>query len=166
MTLTLESTSSLQSATIIRDFLASHRSGVLATADETKQPHAAVVYFWLEDDFSLLFATKSETQKYKNIQENNQVAFAVYSEEDQTTVQITGRADVIEDAEKRQKITNAMFISSAKSSKTEVPPADKLFAGEYVALRLLPSSIRMAVYARPDSEGDDDLFETLTFSNS
>lgn len=165
MSLLIESATSPESANIIRTFLQECRSGVLATSDTASHPHAAVVYYTLDEDFSLIIGTKSETQKYKNIQDNKQVSFVVYNEKDQTTVQINGRMEVIEDPEMRQKVVNKMFTASAEQSQREVPPADKLIAGEYVALRLVPMVISMAIYARPDSEDIDDLHEKLLFSD-
>ncbi|MFZ2544947.1 MAG: pyridoxamine 5'-phosphate oxidase family protein [Candidatus Saccharimonadales bacterium] len=163
MSLEIQSTTSPESPELVRNFLREHYSGVLATADSASNPHAATVYFSLQDDFSLLFGTKTETQKYKNIEENKQVAFVVYDEKEQTTIQITGHVEVIEDEDLRQKVINSMFMSSAESSARELPPVEKLLAGDYVALRLVPMVIKMAVFARPDSEGDD-LYETLLFS--
>ncbi len=149
---------------IVRDFLNAHPCGVLATADGAGQPHAAVVYYSLQDDFSFLFGTKAETQKYKNIEENKHVAFVIFDEKEQATVQITGRVTIVEDPDMRQEAINNMFTASATRSQREIPPADKLFAGDYVILKLLPVVIRMAVYARPDVDGDDELYETLLFS--
>lgn len=164
MPLKIESTTSPESAALVRNFLSSRYSGVLATSDKADQPHAAVVYFSLEDDYSLIFGTKSETQKFRNIEENKQVAFVVYDEESQTTVQISGYVEIISDTVTRQNAINKMFSSSAERSGREIPPADKLLAGEYVALRIVPMVMKMAVFARPDSEGDD-LYETVLFSN-
>lgn len=163
MTLRIESTTSPESVELIQKFLASHRSGVLATADKAANPHAAVVYYTFNDDFTLLFSTKSETQKLKNIEENKQVAFAVYDEVAQTVVQISGDTEIVNDEDERQKALNNMFTSSTELSLNVTPPAEKLYAGDYVAVRIFPQVIKMAVYARPDSEGDD-LFETVLFS--
>ena len=155
--------SSPESASLIRDFLQSQHSGVLATSDEASNPHGAPVYFSLEDDLSLLFATKTETQKYKNMMENDHVAFVCYDEKTQTTVQITGNIEKVEDPDKRQAVFNTMYRFSETISKTELPPIEKLFAGDYVVLRIIPRVIKMAVYLRPDSEGEDT-FETLIFT--
>lgn len=163
MSLRIDSETPPESIERIKSFLHSQYSGVLATVDSDNNPHAAAIYFSLEDDFSIVFATKNETRKYKNIQENHRVAFVVYNEQDQATVQITGRADVIDDPDLRQKAINNMFRSSAERSQIELPPAEKIWEGDYVALRLTPNTLRMAVYARPDS-GGDDIFESLHFS--
>jgi nitroimidazol reductase NimA-like FMN-containing flavoprotein (pyridoxamine 5'-phosphate oxidase superfamily) len=162
--ISIESESSSESSKYISDFLNDHYTGVLATADKAANPHIAVVYYTLDDDFGLLFATKAETQKYKNIEENEQVAFLVYDESPQTVVQVFGKVERITEAEQQKKVYKNMLRSSVESAQTELPPAEKLFAGEFVALRLVPQTIKMAVYARPDSEGDD-LYETILFNN-
>jgi len=160
----IQSASSPESEQLIREFLQSHHSGVLATSDMSGNPHAAVVYFSLDDSFNLIFATKTETQKYKNIEQNKQVAFVCYDEQSQTTVDIRGHAEATDNPDLRTQALNNMFASSATVSQRELPPAEKLFAGEYVAVRIVPQVIRMAVYARPDAESNDELFETITFA--
>lgn len=166
MPITIESTSSSNSEYAIRDYLSSHHSGVLVTSDNSGNPHGAVVYYALSDDLCMLFATKSETQKNKNIEENNRVNFVIYSENEQSQLQVSGHAVKVDDESDKQKIHDTMYRNSAELSHEELPPAEKLFAGEFVAYKLIPSVMKMAVYARPDSEDADDLFETLLFSDS
>ncbi len=166
MPLHIESTTTSESTDIIASFLNTHATGVLATSDSAANPHGAVVYFEFHDDLTLTFATKTETQKYKNIDENKQVAFVVYDEKEQTSVQVTGRVELIEDHEQRLATINHMYITSPKLSMSTLPPAEKLIAGDYVALRIIPSVIKMAVYARPDSEEDGDLYETVLLSEA
>lgn len=150
---TLQSESSPESQDLIRDFLKAHHSGVLSTSSTTGSPHGAPVYFSMEEDFSLLFATKTETLKYKNIQENNRVAFACYDEVAQTAVQIGGLAEKVDDPEVYQSTINAIYQYSAELSKTELPPIEKLFAGDYVVVRIVPEIIKMAVFLRPILKG-------------
>lgn len=166
MPLQIESMSSPESLDVITSFLRTHASGVLVTSDKSANPYGATVYFQFHDDLTITFATKTETQKYKNMNENDQVAFVVYNEEEQVEVQITGHVMLIEDPSQRLQVINNMYIVSPKLSMSTQPPAEKLFAGDYMAMRLVPTVIKMAVYARPDSEGDDDLYETLLLSES
>lgn len=165
MSLTIESTTSPQSEQLVRDFLQTHYSCTLATASDSLQPHAAVVYFKSQGDLSLLFVTKTATQKYQNILINDLAAIAAYDEKEQLTLQASGRIEIIDDHNKRQEALNNIFTLSAKLSMTEFPPIEKLIAGDYVVLRFIPQTMRLAVYARPDSQGDD-LYETLLFSES
>lgn len=159
----VESTSSPETVSIVNDFLQTHHSGTLATADSAANPHAAVVYFTFNDDFTFSLITKTETQKYKNITENNNVALSVYDEKEQASVQVVGHVNVIDDKDEMQKVLNKSFKYSAEVSHRELPPLEKLFAGEYVALRILPQVIKMAVFARPES-GADELYETILLS--
>ena len=163
---TIQSTSSPESADLIRDFLKTHQSGVLATADAAGNPHAATVYFSLDDSFCLTFATKTETQKYKNMEENNQVAFVCSDEATQTTVQIDGRIEKVADPDEHQAALNRMYRYSQTISQVELPPIEKLFAGDYVTLKIVPRVIKMGVFLRPDSESNEEIYETLTFSSN
>lgn len=163
MALKIESATTSESADNIRNFLNGHYTGTLATADAAANPHVSVVYFSTENDFSLTFGTKRETQKFKNIEENNDVAFLVYDEKEQTVVQVFGRAEIVTDESLRSRIFSNMVSSSSEGSQTEIPPAEKLLAGDYVAVRIVPMVIKMAVYARPNPEGDE-LYDTLLFS--
>lgn len=158
----IQSTSSPESLSVIKSFIKARHSGVLATADSAANPHAAVIYFTFNEDCTFSFVTKTETQKYKNIEENNNVALAIYDEASQDSVQVTGRVEVIEDRDEVTRLVNRPFKYSAEISRREIPPLEKLFAGEYVALKLIPQVIKMAVFARPDS-GEDELYETILF---
>lgn len=163
MSLKIESTSSEASQNLINVFLRHHTSGVLATADGAANPHASVVYYHLEDDFSILFGTKRETQKFKNLEENPQVALVVYDEQTQSTAQIVGRVEVVDDETVVEKVLDNMQTISARNSIENVPPADKLDAGGFVAVRLYPQAIKLAEYGftKPNA---DNIFETILFS--
>jgi general stress protein 26 len=156
------STSSPESADLVRNFLNSHHSGVLGTADEAGNSHVAVVYYHTEESLCLMFATKEETQKAKNMLANTQVAFAVYDEVEQTTIQITGRVEQITDEEEIRQAASVMFKNSADISKREFAPAEKLIAGDTIAFRLVPLSIRMGIFSRPISS-EEEYYETLLF---
>jgi general stress protein 26 len=159
----IQSTSSPETLDIVHNFLQSHHSGVLATADAAANPHAAVIYVTYNEDYTFSFITKTETQKYKNIEENKSVALAIYDEKEQASVQVVGRVEAINDQDEMQKALNKSFIYSAEISHRELPPLEKLFAGEYTAVRLIPQVIKMAVFARPES-GDDELYEIVLLS--
>ena len=159
------SPSSPQSIEVIRDFLQTHHSGVLATADSAAMPHAAVIFFSTDDNFRLLFATKTETQKNKNLEQNEQVALATYDEAAQTGVQITGRVETVTDPDERQQALSNMYRFSETTSRATLPPIEKLFAGDYTAFKIIPLVIKMGIFLRPDSESNEDMYETLTFTS-
>ena len=158
------STTSPESEELVRHYLASHSTGVLGTSDPIGNPHVAVVYYAVEDDLCLLFATKAETQKAKNMLDNYQAAFAIYDEIEQSTVQITGRVELVEDAAIRLNVIRAMSENSARISNRTFAPAEKLVAGGYEVFRLTPLVIRLGIFARP-KDNDEDYYERVLFSS-
>lgn len=58
---------------------------------------------------------------------------------------------------------SAMYRFTAELSKIELPPIEKLFAGDYAVVRIVPETMKMAIFLRPDSEGYD-MYETLVFA--
>lgn len=158
----IQSASSDQAEKDISLFLADHYSGVLSTASADGQPHGAVVYYLPDTDLSMYFVTKEETQKYKNIEQNKQVSFVVYDEKSQTTLEIQGKVEVVEDLETRRETLHNMTNSSIALSGTLLPPAYKIEAGDYVVLHLVPNSIQLAVYSR--SADGQNIYESLQLS--
>lgn len=165
MPIKIESTSSSKSEDLIRIFLKNLRSGVLATADAASIPHAAVIYYMLDDDLSVLFTTKRETQKFKNMEENKQAALVVYDESTQTTAQVMGHVEFVEDNDTREKVLANMKNASLERSTENTPPAAKIEAGDFVIVRLKPTVIKMAEYIFSDA-GNENLFETILFSEA
>lgn len=163
MVQSIQSASSQQAERLISLFIADHYSGVLGTSSVHNQPHGTVVYYLPETDLSLYFVTKEHTQKYKNIQENNQVSFVIYDEASQTTLQIHGEVHIVDELEKKRETLHNMTNSSIALSGTLLPPAYKLDAGDYVVLQLIPRSIDLAIYSRSDS--GDDIYESLVFES-
>ena len=161
----IQNVSSTESKRLIREFLRERSSGVLASADAAGNPHAAVVYFVPEDGYTILFATKRETQKYKNIEANNNVAFAIYDEVLQIAIQIMGHVEVVQEESLRESVLSSMVEKSASISGRETPPPDKLSSGDYAILRLFPLVIKMSIFARSDYDGDD-IYETILFNPS
>ena len=76
---------------VILDFIKKHTIGVVSTVTPNNMPQAAVVEFGETNDLEIIFDTLSDSRKYKNIQTNNNVAFAIGWDED-ITVQYEGKA--------------------------------------------------------------------------
>lgn len=149
----------------IYDFLTQQFIGIVATSNLSAKPHAAVVYFSIDQNFVVTFITKIETQKHHNLTENNQVMFLVYDSFVQTTTQISGIAMRIDDKTKENDIYNNVVAIAQRTIRSEIPPIAKLLAGQYVAYEIKPIAISMAVYARPES-GGEELFEAATLSDA
>ncbi len=154
--------SSSESNRRIYNFLKVHPVGVLAMVDPEGNPHATVIYFSVDEEFNITFTTKRDTKKHDNLKHNNHVQLIAYEASSQTTVQITGIAkDISHEPEASEAFSNTVR-ASMQTSGADVPPISKLQAGHYVAYKLSPKQIRMAIFARPDP-GGYDIYETIDF---
>lgn len=147
----------------IYDFLKMHPIGVLATVDPNGNPHAAAIYYAINDEFTVTFMTKRDTKKHDNLLHNNHVMLVVFEAFTQTTAQIIGIAKDISDTSEAEAVYKNMVQAAERTSDSGVPPISKLYAGNYVAYQIEPVQIRMAMFIRPDS-GGYDMFETIDFA--
>lgn len=145
----------------IYDFLFSTSVGVLSSVDPDGDPHGAVIYYTINRDFVISFLTKSQTKKYDNLVHNNHVMLTVFDPLSQTTVQVTGTATEEKNGFVMNQIAGRVLGTSLRTSDAGLPPLDKLVAGSYVAFKIAPVQVRMAVYARPDPGEYSELFETV-----
>ncbi len=141
--------------------LAAHHVAVLATVGEDGLPHQTVVYYSINSDFTITFATKKETLKYLNIQGDNNVRMLVYDEKTLLTIQVYGKANESTDEKQKTKAIEDMYWA-ADQNDHELPPLTKLYAGELVVFEVSPVHMHMAYFIRPQA-GGYDTFETLDF---
>jgi general stress protein 26 len=144
----------------ILEFLQNHKIGVLATVDPNGDPNAAAIYFTVDDALNVSFLTKSGTKKHDNLKRHTHSMLVVYEASSQTTVQIKGIASEMTGVSEVQSIFADILKLSMETSEGGAPPISKLQAGKYVAYRLEPKEIRMAVFLRPDPGDYDTIFET------
>jgi general stress protein 26 len=81
----------------ITKFLQLHRVGVLATVDANGDPHGSTIYVNVDDNLSITFTTKRETQKFKNIAGHNKIMIVTCDAAAQAAVQISGKAVEVHD---------------------------------------------------------------------
>ncbi len=143
------------------EFLQKQKVGVLATVDPNGDPHAAAIYFAVDKTLSVLFVTKTGTKKADNLEHNNHAMLVVYDSPTQTTVQLTGMVTKITDFVETNEIFTKIIYASIEASGIDVPPVAKLDNGEYVAYKLKPTQIRMAIFTRPESGNYQGLFKTI-----
>jgi flavin reductase (DIM6/NTAB) family NADH-FMN oxidoreductase RutF len=143
------------------DFLTANPVAVLSTVTPDGDPHGAVIYFSVDRQFVVSIMTKSETRKYDNLVHHNHAMLTVLDAETQTTVQLTGVATEVTDPDFVNSTLEMDMLASMKTSYSMMPPIEKLEAGEYVAFKIRPVQVRMAVYARPDPGEYTELFETV-----
>lgn len=132
----------------IRKFLCSHSVGTLGTVDHDGNPHISIIYFSLGKKFEVTFTTKRQTRKHRNITHNNRVMLIAYEAFSQTTVQILGTAKEITNLHEAGEAFKNTLKSSLKTSGIGIPPISKMYAGDYVAYRIIPEQINMTVFSR------------------
>lgn len=145
----------------IYDFLNSVHVGVLATVDPNGEPHGAVIYHCIDPAFTMSFLTKTGTKKYDNLVRHNHTMLVVFEPVSQTVVQVTGKAVEIKNTDEINRVAEAVFEVSSKTSEGGISPITKLAAGEYAAFKIEPVQIRMASYIRPDPGDYAQLFESI-----
>jgi len=143
------------------DFLHAHPVGVLSTVSPEGNPHGVVVYFTIDEDFTVHFLTKTGTRKYDNLVHHNHVTLTVFTAATQTTVEFTGVAQEDASNDAINRVAGAVFGASSHTSDSGLPPIVKLEAGRFTTFAIKPVQIRMAVYADHDTGGYRDIFESL-----
>jgi general stress protein 26 len=145
----------------IYDFLSANPIAVLSSVTPDGNPHGVVLYFSVDKKFVASILTKIDTRKYDNLTHNDHAMLTVFEPRTQTTVQLTGKAKEITDRYEINVVAETNMQASIKTSTAGMPPILKLKAGQYVAFRIYPEQINMAVYAHADSGDYSQLFETL-----
>lgn len=72
---------------------------VISTCGKNQQPEAALVGFGETNKFEIIFGTYRTSKKYRNLKENNKVAFVIGWDEDYITVQYEGIAQELSQSE-------------------------------------------------------------------
>lgn len=145
----------------IYNFLKENPIGVLSTVNRSGHPHGSVIYFNIDEHFIVTFLTKSKTKKYQNIVTNPEIIITVFESNTQTTAEINGKAKLVKDSFEINAIAGSILGASLKTSDSGLPPISKLEAGNYVAFKVHPEQIKMAVFARPDPDDYLGMFETI-----
>jgi len=119
-------------------FLKSQEYAVIATVSKEGAPEAATVSFSVNDNFDMYFATRHATRKFKNLENNQDVALVVGTGPGPVTVQIQGTAQLLDGEEQEQAMVE--FLTS-KMSYYDV--FLKLPGFDLAAFKVTPYWIRM-----------------------
>jgi len=146
----------------IFDFLSSFQSGVLSSVTSEGEPHASVIYYFVDPElFQIFFLTKNGTQKYDNLVHNNQVVFVVYDAETQKVAHVYGQAYEIIDARSVNEVASRIYRQKLQTGKAAVLPISRLQAGAYTAFTIVPSQIHLASFSQPKSGDYEHMFESI-----
>jgi uncharacterized protein YhbP (UPF0306 family) len=106
------------------EFLREHSTMVVATASLKGEPHAAVTYFDVDDDFTFYFLTSDISRKFQNLGENNKVAIVVGTGPQLSTIQgggVTLKIDYLSDTSAAETIVQRILRRAKQSNNKELP---------------------------------------------
>lgn len=109
------------------EFLCDNRLAVVSTTSYKDQsPEGAVVYYVVDEKF-IYFITARESRKLANINQNNNLAFTIFSEVPPLELQIQGTAESVDDPEQKGRISKIYLENANKNPDTiNWPPILKL----------------------------------------
>lgn len=141
----------------ILDFLLKNKYCTVATVTPEGLPDAAFVYYVVRNNFDLFFITQKNTDKYKNLQFNDNVTALVVDPASRTVAKLKGHASLVEDNEAAVAAVRefSLKMNENEISHFNVLPILERNNGPLAMVRISPVSIRMTVY------GDEKMAEEM-----
>lgn len=107
----------------VKQFLTEHRLLTLATVSSEQKPEAALVYYVIDDELNLYFATYKNSRKIENIRTNPRVAMVIGHEVNAVVLQMEGTAHVIEESNvKGNVLARLSAIGNQNPQALQFPP--------------------------------------------
>lgn len=145
-------------------FLKSHTAGVLASVGRDGKPHASVVYYTSDDQFSIYFITLASSRKYEALTANPWAAFVVGTLDMPQTLQIEGPVvELRRNEDMRAKLPE--LLERLTSNAKYFAPITKMDPASIVVMWMEAKWIRWADYAQPLS-GNENVFTELDAKES
>ncbi len=129
------------------DYLASHDTAVLSTANLEAEPSGATVHYVLDEDGQIYVLTKSASKKTRNVMLNPKASLSIHETGSLKTAQISARATVETRAQKQEQIFRHVIKDKDYKEGKKSPPVTTLREGYYIVLRLTPTSIVYTDYS-------------------
>lgn len=145
----------------IVSFIQEHPLVVVGTVNANGWPYGAAVYVGVDAGLNLYFLTKSETDKSKNILENNHVSITVADEASQTTLKLRGEAGRLATPEEHEQALSA--LGAVKRGDGDwLPPLPKIHAGYYLVYKITTQYANLSVYENSNLEEGPEVIEFQT----
>lgn len=143
----------------IMNYIKQNPLATLSTVNDDGTPHGAVVYVCGLSNQTVCFITKNLTQKYINITERPTVCITIGNDKDNSTLQLTGQASVVSDAELMDTILKKITQIHARMAEW-LPPLAKLRAGNYAVIAVKITSGRLGEF-KGLGIGSKDIFTEI-----
>lgn len=132
------------------------RLGVVSTVSSENKPESAFVYFAFDGDLNIYFATKDTSRKFKNITKNENVSFAIVTENPPQTLQLEGVASVHDDTEDQKHLFQELI--GLASSKHFAAPILQQNTGGLEFMKISPNWVRFGNF---EVRKHGDIFEEV-----
>lgn len=155
---------SLETKESILKFLKSHNLMVLATVSTSLVPHAATVFYFIDDDFNFYFVTPVKSKKAQNFMSNRKVGISV-GEDIPMSVQAEGKIQLVTDKKERLRVF-AELARIASSLRDIWAPILQLSGSEYYIVRVVTSWVRSIDLTKKHINQNRSPFTEITLGKS
>lgn len=138
------------------EFIKSHNIAVLATVDDRDQPSSSAIFYKLGNHNEILFLTKSETTKYKNLQLNKKVAMTILDPDKPIAMNLTGQVIEVTDTSERDAILQGI-TTLAHDTLQDFAPIIKLHKGSFKSMKFIPEFAKLTDYTKRFGEAGETL---------
>lgn len=129
-------------------FVKEHDLAVLSTVDRTGNVHGAVVYYVMDKRNFMYIATKSETDKGRDVYAHSQVAVTIHEAGTLQTAQLQGIATIETDQQIKDSVLAQIVQYRTYRNDKQLPPVTKIHNGSYIVIRIRPTTIVYRDYAK------------------
>ena len=128
----------------IEDFVASSRSGTLATVGASGQPHLTAMWYGVVDG-EIWFETKVKSQKAVNLRRDPRITFLLEDGDTYDTlrgVSFEGTAEIVEDPEAIFRLGVSVWERYTGPYTDDAKPAVEMMMNKRIAIRLVVKRTR------------------------
>lgn len=145
----------------VYEFLQHNHVGVLSTVNKQGRPWGSAVYFVVDEDFNIYFVTRVKTHKYLNLEVQPHASLTVVDGSNQTTVQLAGNISKVPAHDYMNIVFTKLAGLRPHNNPNWAPPIEKIHKGDYIALRLTPSTLQYADYSKAYTDYDQKFIEEI-----
>lgn len=134
---------------------------ILSTVSEDGKPWGSAIYCVADKDFNFFFVTRSQTQKFKDIDNNPRVALTLADPESQRTLQLTGTVSKVPSKDIVDVVFKQLADIKPPGDSDWLPPIIKVHQGDWMILKITPNYAQFADYKAHKTDPHDTYIKSL-----
>jgi len=143
-------------------FLRTHSTAVLSTINSQSSPSSSAVHYVVTPKKTIGIVSKDQTSKVRHLKNNSKVALSVIDSELPIAVNISGKANILEDTPDKEWIMREGWIlrEIGKIKQLEgAAPVLKYNRGDFVVIEISPEKIQYTDFSRSRDDGSQYIFD-------